>query len=215
MRKLKFTLVAAGAAALAIGSLNAQQGGPPQLPGAMDVSRVEAGTYAADASHTLVGWRANHFGFNDYFGIFGNITGTLTLDPANLAAATVDMTIPISSVVTASDGLTEHLTRAGADGRPADFFGADPAPAKFVSTSVEPTGGTSANITGNLTMNGQTKPVVIATEFTGAGNNPFTQKKTVGFEGRTTLKRSDWGLGGMVPMISDEIDLEITVAFEK
>ena len=82
MRKLTLTLAAAGVAALTIGTLHAQQGGAPQLPGAMDVSRAEAGTYAADARHTLVGWRVNHFGFNDYFGIFGDISGTLTIDPA-------------------------------------------------------------------------------------------------------------------------------------
>ena len=51
MRKLTLTLAAAGAVALTIGSLQAQ-GGPPRLPGAMDVSRAQAGTYAADPNHT-------------------------------------------------------------------------------------------------------------------------------------------------------------------
>ncbi len=54
----------------------------PQTPGAVDVTRVTAGTYNTDPGHTLIGWRVSHFGFNDYFGIFGDATGTLVLDPA-------------------------------------------------------------------------------------------------------------------------------------
>ena len=211
----KFSLVlAAGAAMLAVGTLQAQSE-PPQLPGQADVSRVEAGTYQLDAGHTLVGWRANHFGFNDYFGIFGNVTGTLEIDPANPAAAKLDVTVPIASVVTASNGLTDHLLRPGKDGGTPDFFGAEPAPARFVSTKVEPTGGTTANITGDLTMNGVTRPVVIAAEFTGAGDHPMSKVKTIGFEGRAAIKRSDWNISYGIPMVSDQIELDISAAFEK
>jgi len=215
MRKWTLPLAAAaGLAALSIGTLHAQQGGPPQLPGQMDPARVEAGTYAADANHSLVGWRVNHFGFNDYFGIFGNVSGTLTIDPANLSAAKVDMTIPIDSVVVASAGLKDHLLRAGRDGGKPDFFGPSPAAAKFVSTRVQPNGN-NATITGDLTLNGVTKPVTINAQFTGAGKGMMNQKPTVGFEGTTTIKRSDFGISAFVPMVSDEVELTITTAFEK
>lgn len=215
MRKSKLVLAAvAGAAALTFGTLHAQ-GGPPQLPGTMDVARVQAGTYAADPNHTLVGWRVNHFGFSDYWGTFGNVTGTLTIDPDNPEAAKVDVSVPISSVVTASEGLTGHLLRPGKDGAEPDFFGPDAGAAHFVSTSVESTGGTTANITGDLTLNGVTKPIVIAAEFVGAGANPMSQKQTIGFEGRTTIKRSDFGIGFLVPMVSDEVELQISAPFEK
>ncbi len=50
-----------------------------QLPGVADAGRVAAGSYTVDPAHTLVGWRVDHFGFNDYFGIFGNVTGTLDI----------------------------------------------------------------------------------------------------------------------------------------
>ena len=215
MRKLTLTLAAAGVAALTIGTLHAQQGGAPQLPGAMDVSRAEAGTYAADARHTLVGWRVNHFGFNDYFGIFGNISGTLTIDPAAPQNAKVDITIPVADVVTANAGLTDHLLRAERDGGKPDFFGPDPAAARFVSTSVMPQG-TKAMVHGDLTLNGVTKPVVIDAEFTGAGKAMMPPNRlTLGFEGTTTIKRSDFGLTTFVPMVSDEVELDITAAFEK
>jgi len=215
MRKSKLVLVAAaGAATLAFGALQAQ-GGPPQLPGQMDTARVQAGTYKTDANHSMVGWRVNHFGFNDYLGIFGNVDATLTIDPANLAGAKVDATIPIASVVVASQGLHDHLLRAGRDGGKPDFFGPDPAAAHFVSTKVEPTGATSANITGDLTLNGVTRPVTIAAQFTGAGNGMMNQKPTIGFEGRAVIKRAEFGLNTFVPMVSDEVELEISTAFEK
>ena len=215
MRKLTFALAAASLAALTIGTLHAQQGGPPQLPGAMDVSRAQAGTYAVDPNHTLIGWRVNHFGFNDYFGIFGGSTGTLTIDPAAPQNAKVDITIPIASVTTASAGLTGHLLKPAGENGKADFFGANPAPAKFVSTKVEPNG-TNAKITGDLTLNGVTKPVVIDAQFTGAGNAMMPPRRlTLGFEGTTTIKRSDFGIGFGIPMVSDEVELDITAAFEK
>jgi len=186
----------------------------PQLPGVADVSRVAAGTYQTDPGHTLIGWRVSHFGFNDYFGIFGDSTGTLTLDPKNPTAASVDITIPVGKVTTASAGLTGHLLRAGKDGGKADFFGPAPADAKFVSTKVEASG-TKAKITGNLTLNGVTKPVVLDASFTGAGNNPFNKKATVGFHATTTIKRSEFGVSYGIPVVSDEVALDISVAFEK
>jgi len=186
-----------------------------QLPGAADASRVTAGSYAADAAHTLVGFRVNHFGFNDYFGIFGNVTGTLDLDPADPAAAKLDVTIPVAQVSVASDELKEHLLRAGKDGAKPDFFGPEPAPARFVSTMVTPTGPASAQIVGDLTLNGVTAPVMIIANFTGAGANPMSQAETVGFEGRAMLKRSTFGIETFLPLVSDEVELDITAAFEK
>jgi polyisoprenoid-binding protein YceI len=186
----------------------------PQTPGVLDVTRVTAGTYNTDPGHTLIGWRLSHFGFNDYFGIFGDATGTLVLDPAKPNASTVDITIPIGKVTIASAGLTGHLLRAGKEGGKADFFGPAPADAKFVSTSVVAKG-TTAKITGNLTLNGVTKPVVLDTTFSGAGNNPFNKKATVGFHATTVIKRSEFGISYAVPMISDDVTLDISVAFEK
>jgi polyisoprenoid-binding protein YceI len=206
------TLVAVAGGIAAAPAIFAQDA--PQLPGVKDASRVTAGTYAADPGHSLIGWEVNHFGFNDYYGIFGDVAGTLTIDPANLDAAKVDVTIPVGSVTTASKGLTEHLLRAGKDGGKPDFFGPAPAPARFVSTSVKATGMTAV-ITGDLTLNGVTKPVTFEAEFTGAGNNPFNKKATIGFEAETEIKRSDFGVNYGIPFVSDEVELDISVAFEK
>ena len=189
------------------------QGG--SAPGAPDKSRVTAGTYAADPLHTMVVWEVDHLGFSKYTGIFGDVTGTLVIDPKNLAAAKVDVTIPVSKVTTASAGLTSHLLRAGKDGGKPDFFGATPADAKFVSTSVVlDDDGDEAKVTGNLTLNGVTKPVTLDVDFHGAGVG-MNKKETVGFQAETTIKRSDFGINMGIPYVSDAVELEIHAAFEK
>jgi polyisoprenoid-binding protein YceI len=128
----------------------------------------------------------------------------------------VAVRIPIRKVITASQGLTGHLLRSPSQGGKPDYFGAKPADASFVSTAVKPgADGRSAVIEGKLTMNGATRPVTIAATFTGAGKNPLSGKQTVGFHGTTTIKRSEWGLSGDVPVISDVVELTITAAFEK
>ena len=220
MRK---TILAAGAtAALTVSGFSilqaqAQQGQtPPAIPGQLDKSRITRGTYTADSAHSLVAWSVDHLGFNDYYGLFGDVSGTLTLDPARLAEAKVDVRIPVAKVVVASEGLRNHLLRPGKDGAKPDFFGPDPAEARFVSTTVTPSDdGTSAKVAGNLTLNGVTKPVTLDMRFTGAGANPMSKAETVGFEGQVTIKRSEFGIAYGIPMVSDEVLLMLTAAFEK
>jgi polyisoprenoid-binding protein YceI len=204
----KFTALALAAASLTLMTPLAAQNEVPPIPGKLDAARVTAGTYAADPSHSLVGFRVNHFGFNDYFGIFGDVAGTLEIDPANLAAAKVDVTIPLSGLTTASAKLTGHMNGT-------DFFETEKYPAaRFVSTKVT-VEGMSATIEGNLTIKDVTLPVTLDAEFTGAGSNPFTKKETIGFEASTAIKRSDFGIKYGVPIVSDEVRLGITAAFEK
>lgn len=210
--RLPLILIAASAAIAT--PIVAQQAMQP--PGSRNPAAVTGGTYRVDPGHTLVGWRVNHFGFNDYFGLFGDVTGTLTLDPRQPNAAKVDVTIPVSKVTTASEGLTSHLLRAGKDGGKPDFFGPNPADARFVSTRVVAAGQT-AKITGNLTLNGVTKPVTLDATFSGAGKAPEQMggKETVGFHAKTTIKRSDFGVAYAIPLVSDAVTLDITAAFEK
>ena len=207
-----------GAAALAITAPLAAQIATETL-GARDATRVTGGTYTVDNEHTLVRWSVDHLGITPYFGIFGQVTGSLVLDPKDPAAARVDVTIPVAQVTTASKGLTEHLLRAPAKagGKP-DFFGPNPAPARFVSTSIVPdTAAGKARITGNLTLNGVTKPVTLDASFYGAGKAPpeMGGEEMVGFEATSKIKRSDFGIDTAIPLVSDEVDLEIVAAFTK
>ncbi|MFM7404125.1 MAG: YceI family protein [Erythrobacter sp.] len=218
MNRISFAAAAAATFAAMIGAIAAAPAlfaqAAPEMPGEADPARVTAGTYAADSNHSLIAFEVNHFGFNDYYGLFGDVAGTLEIDPANLDAAKVDVTIPIANVTTANKRLTDHLLRPGKDGGKPDFFGPAPTAARFVSTSVKAEG-LMATVTGDLTMNGITKPVSLEAEFTGAGINPFSKKQTIGFEAETEIKRSDFGVNYGIPLIGDEVELDISVAFEK
>ena len=190
----------------------------PTLPGSKSVAAITGGTYQADPGHTLIAWKVDHFGFSPYTGLFGDITGTLNLDPKKPAASSVDVTIPLSKLATASAGLTAHMLRDAkeAGGKP-DFFGSNPAPARFVSTNVTPQGKDKAKIAGNLTLNGVTRPVVLDAAFYGAGKAPAMMggKENVGFTARATIKRSDFGVTYAIPLVSDAVELEIAAAFVK
>lgn len=184
-------------------------------PGQPDATRVIAGTYQADPAHTLVGWRVNHMGFNDYFGIFGSITGTLAIDPAHLDQARVAVRIPVKKLTTANAALNGHLFMPSADGGKPDYFGPKPADALFSSTRVIPAAdGKSAAIEGKLTLNGVTKPVTLQARFVGAGKNPLGGKQTIGFHATAAIKRSEFGLDSDIPLVGDEVQLEISAGFE-
>lgn len=200
--------IALFAAAAASAPIVAQM--PTEAPGKPDPARVTAGTYATDPNHTLVGWRVNHMGFNDYFGQFGNVRGTLVLDPAAPDKAKLDVTIPINSLTTVNPDLTKHLSSP-------DFFDVAKFPeARFVSTSVRVTG-TRAVIMGDLTIKGITKPITLNATFVGAGRGvpQAGGKETVGFHATGQVNRGDFGMGGFLVMVPDPIQLELTAAFEK
>jgi len=189
---------------------------PTSAPGSRNPAAVTGGTYTVDPAHTLVVWTLDHLGFSPYTGIFGDVTGTLTLNPKNRNSAEVDVTIPVSKVVTASAGLTQHLLRPGKDGGKPDFFGASPGVARFVSTTVVAKG-QRAKITGDLTLNGVTRPITLDAAFYGAGKMPTQMggKENVGFEATGTIRRSQFGLGFGVPMVGDEVKLKISAAFQR
>jgi len=187
-------------------------------PGSKNPALVTAGSYSVDPNHTLVQWDLDHMGFTPYFGLFGDITGKLTLDPAKLSAAQVSVTIPVAKITTVNPALNAHLLKAPATpgGKP-DFFGPSPADATFTSTAVAPTGAQTAKVTGNLTLNGVTKPVTLDVAFYGAGKTPpqMGGKEGLGFTAKGVIQRSAFGLGYGVPMVGDDVTLKIAAAFIK
>ena len=170
---------------------------------------VQAGSYKVDPSHVLVEFEVNHFGFSQFFGVFPAATGTLTLDPSNLAAAKVDVAVPVERVSTTNAKLDGELVGA-------DWFDAAKYPViRFVSTKVTRTGTGTARIAGNLILHGVSKPFVLDATFVGAGSNPLSKAYTVGFKASGHLKRSDFGVSKYVPLVSDEVTLTIAAPFEK
>jgi polyisoprenoid-binding protein YceI len=209
MRKLHIGIAAAAASLLSIAAVTVNaQGGPPQLPGAHDASRVTGGTYTTDPNHSQVLYSYPHFGLTTNMGLLSGATGSLTLDPKAPNDAKLSVDVPIKTIHTTIDALDKELVGPM-------FFDAEKFPtAHFESTSVAAKG-ESAKIMGNLTIHGVTKPAEIDATFQSAGANPFSKKETVVFEGMAKIKRSDFGVSQFVPMVSDEITLKIMVAFEK
>ncbi|QIB33405.1 YceI family protein [Ancylobacter pratisalsi] len=179
-----------------------------QLPGTADTSRISGGTYAVDANHTQVTWTVDHLGITPLSGMFAATSGTLVLDPAHPETAQLNVTVPISSLAVTSQSF-------GTDLAGPEFFDTATFPtATFASTRVKPDGMT-ATVEGDLTLHGITRPVTLEVTFFGAGVNPRSKRENVGFTATGRLKRSDFGLGLAVPVVSDAVSLSIVGAFEK
>ncbi len=161
-----------------------------------------ADTYKLDPTHTAITWHVNHFGFSTPSGKFMNVDGTLVLDETNPAASKVSLTLPIAAMDTGVAKLDEHL-------KSKDFFDAATYPtATFVSDKVDVTGKETAVVHGLLTLHGVTKPVALNVKLNKIGENMF-KKKTAGFSASTSLKRSDFGISTYVPMVGDDVALDI------
>ena len=81
----------------------------------------------------------------------------------------------------------------------------------FTSTGIEVTGEDTANITGDLTLNGVTKEVVLDATLNQVGQHPMEEKPWAGFSATTTLLRSDYNVGAFAPFVSDEVQVELSV----
>ncbi|SON57835.1 hypothetical protein HDIA_4294 [Hartmannibacter diazotrophicus] len=161
--------------------------------------------YELDSSHSQVTFTYNHLGFSNTVGMFSGFKGELMLDQDDPSKSTVSVSIDTASLLT---GWAERDAHFKTD----DFFGADKTPTiTFVSNKVEVTGEKTALITGDLTMNGITKPVVLDAALNQMGEHPMAKKAWAGFDATTTILRSDFDMGMFAPYVSDEVKLKISV----
>ena len=173
-------------------------------------AEVQAGTYKLDAGHGKITWKVNHLGFSTYIGQFINVSADLTLDPANPANSTLTATVPLADVAPNDDGLKAHLQTP-------DFFNTAEFPtATFVAKSivVDREDPTEADVIGDLTLHGVTRSVTLEVEFNQAGPSMGNTYK-VGFDGETTIRRSEFGMSYGLPAIGDEVELHIEGEFVK
>lgn len=161
-------------------------------------------TYKLDPSHTMVLFSWSHFGFSHPTADLGLGKGTLVYDQQDPAKSSVEVSMPLADLDTHVPALDEHLKKA-------DFFDADKYPVvTFKSTRVQALGGNKFKVTGDLTVHGVTKPVVLNATLNKLGENPMTKASSIGFDATGTLNRSDFGVGAYVPNVSDKITLRIT-----
>jgi polyisoprenoid-binding protein YceI len=181
----------------------------PSVAQAPKAAAAQSGTYKVEPSHTRVLFAVNHMGFTTWYGDFTKASGSLKLDAADPAKSQVEVSVPTATVSTTNTVLDGEL-------KAADWLDAAKFPAMtFKSTKVTPTGAGRADIAGDLTLHGVTKPVVLHAKFNGSGPNPMTKAVTVGFDLSGQIKRSEFGVSKYVPMVGDNVDLIISAAFEK
>jgi polyisoprenoid-binding protein YceI len=160
--------------------------------------------YTFDPNHTQVQFVWNHFGFSNLTGQFGKVEGTVDFDAADPSKASASATIQMASVDSNIKKLDGELVGA-------DYFDAAKFPtATFKSTNVTK-GSTPDHLTvaGDLTLHGVTKPVTLDVTVVKVGDHPMKKAPAAGFAATTTIKRSDFGITKYVPMVGDEVKINI------
>jgi len=170
---------------------------------------AEAEKYVLDPSHSQIVFTYNHLGYSTTTGMFSGFDGEIQFDQANPAASSVTVAFPVKTMLTGWQARFDHLMSP-------DFFDAtDDEMVSFTSTGIEVTGEKTAKITGDLTLNGVTKSVVLDAVLIQAGEHPMEKKMWAGFNGSTTLLRSDYNLGMFAPFVSDEVQVMISIEATK
>ena len=161
-------------------------------------------TYKIDPNHTNVLASWSHFGFSNPSVNFGQADGTIVYDAEDVAASSVQVTLPLKGLSALAANFYDHLTSA-------DWFDAAEYPeATFKSTKVEAAGEGRLKVTGDLTVKGVTKPVVLDVAVNEAAEHPLGKRPAIGFDATGSVKRSDFGLDKYAPNVSDEVTLRIT-----
>jgi polyisoprenoid-binding protein YceI len=164
-------------------------------------------TYSIDQSHAQIIFSYDHIGYSTGYGMFSGFGGEVVFDADAPADSSVSVTFPVRSMLTGWEARFEHFMSP-------DFFdAAEDEAVSFTSTAIEVTGETTGKITGDLTLNGVTKPVVLDAVLNKSEPYPFPPfegKAAVGFTATTTLLRSDFNLGAFAPFISDEVQVQIS-----
>lgn len=170
---------------------------------------AEAVKYNLDPGHSQIVYSYNHLGFSTTYGMFSGFDGVVNFDADAPAESSVEVSFPVSSMITGFQARHDHFMTA-------ELLNAEVnKDVTFKSTSIEVTGEKTAKITGDLTLNGVTKAVVLDTVLNQAGEHPMEKKQWIGLTATTTLMRSEFGLGMAVPFISDEIPLSINIEASK
>lgn len=166
-------------------------------------------TYTVDPTHTQVYFSWNHVGFSNPGAIFRDISGTITGNHDQPEKSSVEVTMPVKSVDSFVPLLNDHLINSG------DYFKTAEHPVvTFKSTGIRDIQRQKRTFTllGNLTVNGITKPVKLQARANTIGPHPFYDNAAAaGFEATATIRRSDFNMGKYAPVVSDDLDIRITV----
>ena len=170
----------------------------------LSAGQAMAADYVIDkeGQHAFVDFKISHLGYSFIHGTFKDWNGEFSFDAAKPEASKISVELKTASLFTNHAERDKHISSK-------DFLDVAKYPeAKFVSTSVKSTGEKTADVTGDLTLHGVTKPVVIKATFNGEGKDPWGGYRA-GFNGTSTLNLNDFGIKGPGPT-SQTLDLDIT-----
>lgn len=175
-----------------------------------------AGTYVLDKNHASLIWKVNHMGLSNYAARFTDLDATINYNPDDLSKSKVVATIDADSIETDYPNADKKdFNKELSQG--ADWFNSDKFPEiKFASTSIKKLSATKGTMTGDVTFLGVTKPVTLDVTFNGAlAEHPMNKKPALGFSAEGKLKRSDFGMSKYIPMVGDEVEVQLELEFFK
>jgi polyisoprenoid-binding protein YceI len=174
------------------------------LLGSLGVAARAADTYQLDPVHCSVLFKVRHLNIVDFYGRFDDVSGTVTLDPTNAAADSLNVEIK-------SDSLDTHNQKRDQVSKGPDLLNVKQFPTiTFKSTKVENAGADTYNVTGNLTFRGVTKPVTLQFKKTGEGKG-MKDEIRAGGETQFTIKRGDFGMTYLPELIGEDVTLIISL----
>ena len=179
-------------------------------PSAAQKVDIPASTFRLDPTHASLTWKVRHFGLSNYTARFAKFDATLTLDPANVAATKLTVTVDPTSIRTDYPNVAKvDFDKELSMGE--KWFNAGKFPTiTFTSTKVEPGADNSAKVTGDLTLLGVTKPVTLDVKLIGAlAQHPMAKKPVVGFTATGSIKRTEFGMTNLVGPVGDDVTLQI------
>lgn len=174
---------------------------------AAPLALAQTSTWKSDPAHSEVDFTILHLAVSHVHGRFGHVDATISYNATDITKSSVTATINVTGVSTGEAARDNHL-------KTPDFFGVDTNPsATFTSTSVSKNADGTLAVTGNLTLHGVTKPVVLTVDGPTAPVSGMDHKKHVGFEASTTISRTAFGIGSKFPsaVLGDEVKLTIEI----
>jgi polyisoprenoid-binding protein YceI len=172
---------------------------------ALPALAAAAETFQVDPVHSSVNFRVKHMNVSYSYGRFNAISGTFTLDPTDPAKSAFEFNVRADSLDTGSPKRDGHL-------KSPDFFNVRQYPSiSFKSKSVASAGENAYDVTGDLTLHGVTRPVTLKVEQTGKGPGMAGRGAAAGLLTTFNIKRSDFGMKGMVGPVGDDVRVEVAI----
>jgi polyisoprenoid-binding protein YceI len=174
-----------------------------------NIVEIQAGEYKLDKEHAVLLFKINHMGFSSYVGRFNEFDVSLDFDPNNIENSRIEAIIDMGSIDVNNP---EFATTLGGTA----WLDTQRFPqAVFRSLSIKKIDDEQLLVRGELTFLGTTQEVTMMAKLNGAANNPLTRQYTLGFAANLRFNRSEFGLKKFIPVVGDEVDIEIHSEFQR